>query len=233
MAKQLYEIFCCFGHPKILQSDNGLEFVNSIINEVTKLYGIDKRTISSYHPQANGLVERSNHSIIDLIRHVTSKKTQNWSNILPSVQLMMNNRVTDIHSSTPFSILFARKLNHFKSYDDCESLMPTNEMIQERLKFIENVLFPSVDKKMQTKIEKRNKYWNKKHQLVDYSIGSTVMAKNLLSVNKLDSPYLGPYKIIRKTRGNAYILMDSAGTVLERRFPPDQLKKVNCNAFLC
>ena len=58
------------------------------------------------------------------------------------------------------------------------------------------------------------------------------MVRNILMKGKLDTPYLGPYKIVPKTRGgNAYILMDAVGTVLVRKFPPDHFKIVTCDDF--
>jgi hypothetical protein len=37
VAFNLINIFLTFGAPKVLQSDNGREFVNSVINEIKKL----------------------------------------------------------------------------------------------------------------------------------------------------------------------------------------------------
>nr|CAH7739411.1 unnamed protein product [Callosobruchus chinensis] len=38
VAKHLIEIFCIFGAPSILQSDNGREFVNAVINELKTMW---------------------------------------------------------------------------------------------------------------------------------------------------------------------------------------------------
>lgn len=45
VAQGLYPMFCNFGFPKILQSDNGTEFVNSVIKEFTQLAGVSHRLI--------------------------------------------------------------------------------------------------------------------------------------------------------------------------------------------
>ena len=37
-ASFLYEIFTNFDHPKIMQTDNGTEYISQVINELTKLY---------------------------------------------------------------------------------------------------------------------------------------------------------------------------------------------------
>ena len=63
VARALWKIFYEFGTPKIIQSDNGTEFVNSVMQGLTKLYGVDHRLITPYHPRANGLVERVNKEV--------------------------------------------------------------------------------------------------------------------------------------------------------------------------
>ena len=50
VAEELWKIICDFGPPKVLQSDNGTEFVNSVISAITSLTGIDHRLITAYHP---------------------------------------------------------------------------------------------------------------------------------------------------------------------------------------
>ena len=56
VARKLWKIFCLIGWPRILQSDNGREFVNQILQALMKLTGIDHRLISPYNPRADGKV---------------------------------------------------------------------------------------------------------------------------------------------------------------------------------
>src|SRR3990167_470739 len=59
IAQSLFELFCDVGFPKIIQSDNGREFVNEIMDELCSQGGVDLRLISPYHPRANGITERA------------------------------------------------------------------------------------------------------------------------------------------------------------------------------
>jgi transposase InsO family protein len=52
------DVCCTLGFPKILQSDNGTEFVNGLIREIKQHAGFEHRLITPYHPQANGTAER-------------------------------------------------------------------------------------------------------------------------------------------------------------------------------
>ena len=59
VARSLVKIYSDFGIPKILQSDNGTEFVNQIMDELKNNCGFEQRTISSYYPQSNGAAENA------------------------------------------------------------------------------------------------------------------------------------------------------------------------------
>ena len=62
----IYEdVICMFGIPKILQHDQGTEFCNRIIQFICEKIGIKEAISSAYHPQTNGLTERSEFFFID------------------------------------------------------------------------------------------------------------------------------------------------------------------------
>ena len=57
------KIICRYGCPAIIQSDNGLEFVNEIIKQLLEKFQIWHQRVSPYHPQANGMIERFNRTL--------------------------------------------------------------------------------------------------------------------------------------------------------------------------
>ena len=59
--------FTAFGPPRILQSDNGLEFCNELVVGLPREYGVKITHGRPYHPQAQGLVEQGNGVIKDRI----------------------------------------------------------------------------------------------------------------------------------------------------------------------
>lgn len=75
VAEILLAIVQDFGVPKILQSDNGLEFVNENAKQLCKQLGIDKRTSAPYHPACNGAVERLNQTVVGNLKKMMSGET--------------------------------------------------------------------------------------------------------------------------------------------------------------
>ena len=63
VAKFLFDTFCRHGWPKVIQSDQGREFVNEINTRLFQLTDIQHCVSSAYHPQTNGLDERFNQTL--------------------------------------------------------------------------------------------------------------------------------------------------------------------------
>ena len=89
-------ILCRYSCPDILLSDNGTEFQNAFFTTLCEFFAIRKVNILPYMPQSNGLVERVNRKLLDLMRQIVNPNDDNWHTKLPSIQCILN---TSIHSS--------------------------------------------------------------------------------------------------------------------------------------
>ena len=65
--KLVEEFFFQFSPPERLHSDQGRKFESTIVTEVCKLLGIKKSRTTPYHPQSDGLVERFNRTLLDML----------------------------------------------------------------------------------------------------------------------------------------------------------------------
>ena len=59
---------CKQGVPKTLITDQGKEFVNEILKKVANLLQMKHITITPYHPPANRVIERSNDTLLNILR---------------------------------------------------------------------------------------------------------------------------------------------------------------------
>ncbi len=64
IASHLFSYISIFGPPKELLSDQGREFLNKTIQQLTTMVVVEHRITSSYHPRTNGQVKKLNHTII-------------------------------------------------------------------------------------------------------------------------------------------------------------------------
>ncbi|CAF1226094.1 unnamed protein product, partial [Didymodactylos carnosus] len=105
VAVHSVEMFCMYGAPCILQSDNGREFVNEIVEEVKELWpGLKICHGRPRHPQSQGSVEKANDDVErKLAIWMKQNKTSKWSAGLPFV---MHQKNTSHHSGINTTVMF-------------------------------------------------------------------------------------------------------------------------------
>ncbi|XP_043473980.1 KRAB-A domain-containing protein 2-like [Leptopilina heterotoma] len=108
VAHHLTDIFLTFGAPCILHSDNGREFVNSVIKELATLW-LELKLVNGKprHSQSQGSVERANQDIEKMLASwMLDNKTTKWSNGLRYVQFMKNRAFHSGIKQSPYRAMF-------------------------------------------------------------------------------------------------------------------------------
>jgi len=73
------------GVPSQLLSDRGTAFLSKLMEEVYRLLGLKKVNTTAYHPQTDGLVERFNRTLTDMLAKKVSRSGKDWDIQLPYV----------------------------------------------------------------------------------------------------------------------------------------------------
>ena len=68
ISAAVIKICCSFGVPDIVHSDQGKNFESHLFHQVLSAFGIQKSRTTAYHPQGDGMVERFNCSLLQLLR---------------------------------------------------------------------------------------------------------------------------------------------------------------------
>ena len=85
-AKFLFEdIFTRYGLPLEIVSDQGVHFVNEVIEFLLAEFMIIHKRSAPYHPQANGLAESTNKTLCTALTKIVGEFIANWESKLPSV----------------------------------------------------------------------------------------------------------------------------------------------------
>jgi len=85
------------------------QFESQLMGEVCKLLHINKTRTILYHPQCDGLVERFNRTLLNMLATCVSDHPFDWEKHIRKVCMAYN---SSIHSSTghvPFYLLFGRQ----------------------------------------------------------------------------------------------------------------------------
>ena len=82
-ASKLYNDFILrFGSPESILHDQGRESENELFCSLNKIFGISRLHTTPYHPMTNGLVERMNSTLIQMLQTITEGNKQNWKDKL-------------------------------------------------------------------------------------------------------------------------------------------------------
>jgi len=77
------QVFCYFGFPKQIRYDQGAQCQSQLMSNLCKLWEVNQRRMTPYHPQGNGVVERNNRILGDSLRSLLIGKSQEeWDLVL-------------------------------------------------------------------------------------------------------------------------------------------------------
>ena len=93
--------------PKVIQSDNGSEFINEVMKTIVDLFLMERRTSLAYHSRANGVTERFNRTIQDILRKLVSDEGE-WDLALPYATYAYNNSPHEATGESPFYVAYGR-----------------------------------------------------------------------------------------------------------------------------
>lgn len=149
------EIISRHGSPRTLLSDRGTNFLSSLIQEVCKIFRIQKLTSSSYRPQTQGLVERYNGTLIQSLSMYVNKDQTDWDLYIPSVLFAYRVSPSAATQETPFYLLYGREcrlpmdVNFLQPGDVSSSISEHRQRIVENVERSQNIARENIQKAQQ------------------------------------------------------------------------------------
>ncbi|UYV60240.1 hypothetical protein LAZ67_1000522 [Cordylochernes scorpioides] len=190
------------GAPREIITDRGRVFQSKLIAELTNQCSSIHRFTTAYHPQTNGLTERLNKTLANMIAMYVSVEQKDWDIILPYVTFAYNTAKQDTTGFTPFKLIHGREAEttvdtlfpnpHEDPQEDYSQKIASRVEETRQLARLETL-------KAQEKDKAR---YDSKHEAMDYNVGDLVwifipIRKVGLS-EKLMKRYFGPYRVTRK-----------------------------------
>lgn len=103
------EVFLRYGVPRRVLSDNGVQFISDVMQQVCHVFGISQTLTPKYHPQANP-VERKNRDLKPQLAILVGQDHTTWDKHLPAIRFAMNSAITSSTGYTPAYLTFGREM---------------------------------------------------------------------------------------------------------------------------
>ncbi|KAL5477980.1 hypothetical protein EMCRGX_G024851 [Ephydatia muelleri] len=155
--------------------DQGRNFESTLLRSTLKAFGVEKTRMTAYHPQGDGMVERANRSILQMLRTFVEKKTD-WER-------------------TPFEVMFGRtqsssvfpgKDRELDGYDPNEYKIQLRQKLAELYEIVEANIVEAAE------IQKQGYYMQSKEQT--FIIGDQVWL-SCPTAGKLDNRWEAGWEV--------------------------------------
>jgi hypothetical protein len=197
-----------FGVPLEIQSDQGTEFTGDYLKRITDRLQIDHNISAPFKPSSQGLVERFNRTLKDILTAFVNDQPGTWDLHLPTALFAYNTSLSPVTGFTPFFIMFGRQArlpsslltgdynDQFHDYTQYGSLLTTHlrnahDIVRARL--------------AEYAIQMKSRWDSKVTNFEPFKIGDRVKMYNpqmatkqgeLPNSHKLKSKWQGPYTVI-------------------------------------
>ena len=99
-----------FGIVREIISDQGKQFESELFKELCSQLGIDKKRSSPGHQQNNGLVERFNRTLLDMLAKYIDSNQRSWDRYLQFVMLAYRSTVQENTGFSPACLTLGREI---------------------------------------------------------------------------------------------------------------------------
>jgi len=195
-------IFSRFGVPRQFHTDQGGEFTSDVIRDVCELLHISKTRTSPYRPSSDGLVERANRTLQNMIRAYVNEERNNWDEDLSL--LLMAYRSTEQESTgcSPNLMMLGREVEtpmdvqHYPGAAIARTErcgVQYAEWLRDSMRAVHRVARANLQKA--AKRQKRN--YDGRAKTRRYSVGDWVYYQDFRNSHvKLGLKWKGPYLVI-------------------------------------
>ena len=194
-------VFRHHGIPERLLSDQGPQFTSSFWKHVFTALQTKVVNTTPYYPQGNGQVERTNRTITEGLRSFINHRKDDWQQYLHLFEFAYNNTVHATTKTTPFFLNYGRHPTTVASLLNPQ--LPPDLYNKDAAVFLD---------KLHSAISLAHQYINSANEKTAsrpgadtqtpfaFNLGDFVLlpSRCFRATRKLDAPYVGPFRLIRK-----------------------------------
>ncbi len=190
------KVYTKFGSPQRVLTDRGTNFLSKLISSICLLFKIEQIKTTSYHPQTDGLVERFNRTLCDMLACYVNEKPESWDQYLDFVTFAYNTSQQATINNCPFYLFFKRQPvvpNDISVNSDIPVFDDDDDYEKQWYKALE--LSRDNLRKVQ---EKQKQLYDQGSKLIVYNVNDRVLLKAHANTGKFSNRWIGPFRISRK-----------------------------------
>ena len=199
-----------------IHSDQGSNFESAVFREMCKVLGIEKTRTTPMRPQSDGMIERANRTILNMLSSFVSANQTDWDKFLPLVLMAYRSSMHESTGVTPCAMMLGREISlpidllygHPENERETDLTLSSEYAydLQEKLDQIHTYARKRLN--ISSKVMKKNYDHRIIHHI--YEVGDKVWLYDphrRVGLNpKLRRPWSGPYVVKRKLNDVLYFI---------------------------
>ncbi|CAN2390404.1 K02A2.6-like, partial [Pristimantis euphronides] len=201
VAKALLEIFTRVGFPREMLTDRGTQFMSDLMQSLCEQTEVRHLVSSPYHPQTNGLCERFNGTLKQMLKMLVESQGRDWERCLPYLLFAYREVPQASTGFSPFELLYGRRVRGLltlvrESWEE-EAATPGVSVVEYVSRFRDKMqtLTKLVHDNM-VQAQADQKSWYDQHARErTYKEGQKVWVLVPVPQDKLQAKWEGPYSV--------------------------------------
>ena len=104
--KVLVKFFTFVGLPKVVQPDQGSDFMSGLFQRVLFQLGIQQVKSTAYHPQTQGALERFHQTVKNMMKAYCTTEGKDWDEGIPLLLFAARESIQESLEFSPFELVF-------------------------------------------------------------------------------------------------------------------------------
>lgn len=214
VIKALVKFFSTFGLPKVLQTDQGTNFLSKLFAKVLQTLSISHNVSSAYHPESQGALERWHQTLKSMLRKYCMDTQKDWDEGVPLVLFAIRETVQESLGFSPAELVFGHTVrgplkvlkeqilasNSVGSAD--KNVLDYVSQMRERL----HDACAVAQETMSNSQQRMKLQYDRKAVSRDWKPGDQVLVLLPIPGSALSARFSGPYVIERKISETDYVV---------------------------
>lgn len=216
VAEALLEMFSRVGVPTEIVTDRGSQFTSQMMTEVRRLLSIKHLPTTPYHAMGNGLVERFNGTLKQMLKKMCSEQPKSWDRYLPAVLFAYREAPQASLGFSPFELLYGRTvrgpltiLREVWDREEKEEVKTTYQYVLDLRNRLEETCKWAREQLGKSQVRYKH-YYDSKARDRKFYVGDQVLLLLPTANNKLLLQWRGPYNVV-EVKGDMDYCIDVQG----------------------
>lgn len=229
----LYKQVISYGVPNYLLTDRGSNFTSGYVRNFLSSLGCKHITTTAYRPQTNGLCERMNQTLVQVLSKLVRDKDveANWDEYLDETLFAVRTMVNDATGYSPGKLLYGYELVSPGVWPSPREDFVEGEFVESVVERIKDIKNGAVEcravaraRTMDKQKDRKTRYDKTVGARPRFVLGEQVLMKDPVPGTKFADKWLGPMVVTRVNQKGTYWLDGPNGRRLEGAVNGDVLK---------